>query len=266
MRRPRQCCAARATRAATLTDVFGPHALAFLECSPYVLDASRCVAQRWCARAALMPPLHQPAMESPHVTHEDPHRSPTLERIADAAAAACCRARPRCRCWACAACAFGAAVPDRQGQHHQARGHRHRSHGRPAALGHRHDGDLARPARSRPSSSPSTRSTPWAASSAARSRSSRKTAPPTGRPSPRRRRSCWSTTRVAAVFGCWTSASRKAVLPVFEKENGLLYYPTFYEGLEQSQERDLHRPGSHAADHLRASTGSRRRRRPRPSS
>ena len=41
--------------------------------------------------------------------------------------------------------------------------------------------------------------------------------------------------RVAAVFGCWTSASRKAVLPIFEKENGLLYYPTFYEGLEQSK-------------------------------
>ena len=40
---------------------------------------------------------------------------------------------------------------------------------------------------------------------------------------------------VAAVFGCWTSASRKAVLPVFEKDNGLLYYPTFYEGLEQSK-------------------------------
>ena len=40
---------------------------------------------------------------------------------------------------------------------------------------------------------------------------------------------------VAAVFGCWTSASRKAVLPVFERENGLLYYPTFYEGLEQSK-------------------------------
>ena len=34
--------------------------------------------------------------------------------------------------------------------------------------------------------------------------------------------------KVAAVFGCWTSASRKAALPVFEKENGLLYYPTFY--------------------------------------
>lgn len=41
--------------------------------------------------------------------------------------------------------------------------------------------------------------------------------------------------KVATVFGCWTSASRKAVLPVFEKENGMLYYPTFYEGLEQSK-------------------------------
>jgi len=41
--------------------------------------------------------------------------------------------------------------------------------------------------------------------------------------------------KVAAVFGCWTSASRKAVLPVFERDNGLLYYPTFYEGLEQSK-------------------------------
>lgn len=39
---------------------------------------------------------------------------------------------------------------------------------------------------------------------------------------------------VASVFGCWTSASRKAVLPVFEKQNGLLYYPTFYEGFEAS--------------------------------
>src|SRR6478736_8512732 len=41
--------------------------------------------------------------------------------------------------------------------------------------------------------------------------------------------------KVACVMGCWTSASRKAVLPVFEKENGMLYYPTFYEGLEQSK-------------------------------
>ncbi len=40
--------------------------------------------------------------------------------------------------------------------------------------------------------------------------------------------------KVAAVMGCYTSASRKAVLPVFEKLKGLLYYPTYYEGLEQS--------------------------------
>src|SRR5689334_9764447 len=40
--------------------------------------------------------------------------------------------------------------------------------------------------------------------------------------------------QVAVVFGCWTSASRKAVLPVFEQNNGLLFYPVQYEGLEQS--------------------------------
>jgi urea transport system substrate-binding protein len=40
--------------------------------------------------------------------------------------------------------------------------------------------------------------------------------------------------KVAAVFGCYTSASRKAVLPVFEQAKGLLYYPTYYEGQEQS--------------------------------
>jgi len=40
--------------------------------------------------------------------------------------------------------------------------------------------------------------------------------------------------RVAAVFGCWTSVSRKAVLPVFEELNGLLYYPVQYEGEEMS--------------------------------
>ncbi len=41
--------------------------------------------------------------------------------------------------------------------------------------------------------------------------------------------------KVASVRGCWTSASRKAVLPVFERGNGMLYYPTFCEGLEQSK-------------------------------
>ncbi|MBD1550557.1 urea ABC transporter substrate-binding protein [Pseudomonas typographi] len=40
--------------------------------------------------------------------------------------------------------------------------------------------------------------------------------------------------KVAAVFGCYTSASRKAVLPVFERYKGLLYYPTHDEGLEFS--------------------------------
>jgi urea transport system substrate-binding protein len=40
--------------------------------------------------------------------------------------------------------------------------------------------------------------------------------------------------KVAAVFGCWTSASRKAVLPVFEELDHLLFYPVQYEGLEAS--------------------------------
>ena len=40
--------------------------------------------------------------------------------------------------------------------------------------------------------------------------------------------------KVSAVFGCWTSASRKAVKPVFEVEDHLLFYPVQYEGLEES--------------------------------
>ncbi|MCX6023729.1 MAG: transporter substrate-binding protein, partial [Chloroflexi bacterium] len=40
--------------------------------------------------------------------------------------------------------------------------------------------------------------------------------------------------KVVAVFGCWTSASRKAVLPVFESLKSLLWYPVQYEGLESS--------------------------------
>jgi len=40
--------------------------------------------------------------------------------------------------------------------------------------------------------------------------------------------------RVAAIFGCWTSASRKEVLPVLEEHDGLLFYPSQYEGEEQS--------------------------------
>ncbi len=41
--------------------------------------------------------------------------------------------------------------------------------------------------------------------------------------------------KVAAVFGCWTSVSRKSVLPVFEEKNSLLFYPVQYEGEELSK-------------------------------
>jgi urea transport system substrate-binding protein len=41
--------------------------------------------------------------------------------------------------------------------------------------------------------------------------------------------------KVSVVFGCWTSVSRKSVLPVFEELNGLLFYPVQYEGEELSQ-------------------------------
>ncbi|PSH63928.1 MULTISPECIES: urea ABC transporter substrate-binding protein [Phyllobacterium] len=41
--------------------------------------------------------------------------------------------------------------------------------------------------------------------------------------------------KVAAVFGCWTSSSRKSVLPVFEELNSLLFYPVQYEGEESSR-------------------------------
>ncbi|WP_293423560.1 urea ABC transporter substrate-binding protein [Phreatobacter sp.] len=40
--------------------------------------------------------------------------------------------------------------------------------------------------------------------------------------------------RVAATFGCWTSVSRKSVLPVFEELNSILFYPVQYEGEESS--------------------------------
>ena len=40
---------------------------------------------------------------------------------------------------------------------------------------------------------------------------------------------------VSAVFGCWTSVSRKSVLPVFEELDSLLFYPVQYEGEESSK-------------------------------
>ena len=42
------------------------------------------------------------------------------------------------------------------------------------------------------------------------------------------------TEKVRSVFGCWTSVSRKSVLPVFEENEGLLFYPVQYEGEECS--------------------------------
>jgi len=42
--------------------------------------------------------------------------------------------------------------------------------------------------------------------------------------------------KVSVVFGCWTSVSRKSVLPVFEKDKGLLFYPVQYEGEESSRD------------------------------
>ena len=41
--------------------------------------------------------------------------------------------------------------------------------------------------------------------------------------------------KVSVTFGCWTSVSRKSVLPVFEKDNGMLFYPVQYEGEELSK-------------------------------
>jgi urea transport system substrate-binding protein len=68
--------------------------------------------------------------------------------------------------------------------------------------------------------------------------------------------------RVAVVFGCWTSVSRKSVLPVFEELNGLLFYPVQYEG-EESSERLLHRrraqPAGDPGGRLPDERGGRRR-------
>ncbi len=49
--------------------------------------------------------------------------------------------------------------------------------------------------------------------------------------------------KVAVVFGCWTSVSRKSVLPVFEELNGLLFYPVQYEG-KRCPQRLLYRRGA----------------------
>src|SRR5258706_546781 len=48
--------------------------------------------------------------------------------------------------------------------------------------------------------------------------------------------------KVAAVFGCWTSVSRKSVLPVFKELNSILFYPVQYEGEESEKNVFYTRP------------------------
>ncbi len=51
---------------------------------------------------------------------------------------------------------------------------------------------------------------------------------------PKRARKLLTEDKVSVVFGCWSSAGRKAVLPIFEEFGGLLFYPVQYEGNESS--------------------------------
>ena len=60
---------------------------------------------------------------------------------------------------------------------------------------------------------------------------------------------------VAVTFGCWTSVSRKSVLPVYEQYNGLLFYPVQYEGEECSKNvfytgAAVNQPGAPAVQYL----------------
>ena len=53
--------------------------------------------------------------------------------------------------------------------------------------------------------------------------------------------------KVAAIFGCWSSASRKEVLPIVERDNALLFYPSQYEGEEVLAQYLLYRRDAAAA-------------------
>ena len=71
--------------------------------------------------------------------------------------------------------------------------------------------------------------------------------------------------KVAAVFGCWTSVSRKSVLPVFEKYNGLLFYPVQYEGEECSKNviytgATINQQATPAVDYLMSPEGGSKKR------
>jgi urea transport system substrate-binding protein len=69
--------------------------------------------------------------------------------------------------------------------------------------------------------------------------------------------------KVAAVFGCWTSVSRKSVLPVFEQNNGLLFYPVQYEGEECSKNviysgATINQQATPGVDYLMSANGGKR--------
>lgn len=71
--------------------------------------------------------------------------------------------------------------------------------------------------------------------------------------------------KVATVFGCWTSVSRKSVLPVFEQHNGLLFYPVQYEGEECSRNviytgAAVNQQATPAIDYLMSAQGGNRKR------
>jgi len=71
--------------------------------------------------------------------------------------------------------------------------------------------------------------------------------------------------KVATVFGCWTSVSRKSVLPVFERLNGLLFYPVQYEGEECSKNvvytgATINQQATPAVDYLMGSEGGNKKR------
>jgi urea transport system substrate-binding protein len=71
--------------------------------------------------------------------------------------------------------------------------------------------------------------------------------------------------KVATVFGCWTSVSRKSVLPVFEQHNGLLFYPVQYEGEECSKNviytgATINQQATPAVDYLMSPDGGSKKR------
>jgi len=71
--------------------------------------------------------------------------------------------------------------------------------------------------------------------------------------------------QVATVFGCWTSVSRKSVLPVFEQNNGLLFYPVQYEGEECSKNviytgAAVNQQATPAVDYLMSAQGGSKKR------